>query len=147
MESITSLIPESSTRSVEDRLLIAKVMRHVADYLKAVKDYGPGFFSMRIDKDCDSDGYGVSLAKLKRDRMIERTKTLAYGKIAYQYLFMESESDIAFLPTCESLGFNATIFRRKLKGISKKEANRLYGFFLRGERKTKHAKENGYKCA
>jgi len=141
VESVTSLIPASSARSKEDRLLIAKVMRHIADYLKAVKTFGPDFFGIPIEsRSILDDSFDVSQAKQRQVRRAERVKTLACGKIAYQYLFIENGNDVGFMPVCETLGFNAAVFRHKLKNISKKDAYKLYTHFLRGEAKVDHIK-------
>lgn len=123
-------------------MLIAKVLRHVADYLKAVKSFGPGFCSIRIDGDADCDDRSITQAKLRRDRRLERTKTLAHGRIAYKYIFLDGENDLGFIPVCKALGFNAATFRHRLKNMTKKEAAKLYVMFLRGERKGRQVKEN-----
>jgi hypothetical protein len=141
MESVTDLIPESSQRSGEDRIMIATVMRSIADYIKAVKDFGPRFFTMPIKANSRFDeGREISQAKTLRDRKVERIKALAYGKIAHQYLFLDDGNEVGFLPTCKALGFNAMTFRAKLKGLTKKEAAKLYTHFLRGSAKVNHMK-------
>jgi len=142
MESITSLIPESSQRSTEDRLLIATVMRCIADYLKAVMDFGPDFFFIPMDQKF-RDGKGGTKARTREYRVKERRKTMACGKIAYQYLFISNESELCFQSVCSTLGFNAATFRHKLKNMTRKEAKKLYGLFIRGEMKAQHIRENG----
>jgi hypothetical protein len=124
----TEQLQECSTeRTLEEKILLAKLILHIRDYVKAVMIYGKDFHNLPANS-----REHLSLNKSQGDRQVA---TLSHGRRAYKYLFQEQGNDFGLLPTCNELGFNGRTFRSVLINMTKADAKKAWAKFLRGEKK------------
>lgn len=140
MDNPSNILPDfTAQRSPEEKLIIAKVLTHVSDYIRAVRRFGENFMRLTLDMKHPYGGGAVEKAvKAGSSKATDDITILFNGKLAYIYLFNEdTENELGFMPVCEALGFNARVFRRKLLTMTKAQADMIQAYVF-DDKKTDH---------
>lgn len=138
MENLSNILPDyTAPRSPEEKVLLAKVLVHVKDYIQAIRHFGEDFMAIPLNMKHPFSGGMIQQAFYAgTSKAIDKTRILYNGKLAYIYLFSEDNGNhIGFMPVCETLGFNARIFKRRLHGMTKEQADKIYTHCFIGEKK------------
>ena len=138
MENLNNLLLDyTAPGSPEEKVLLAKVLVHIKDYIQAIRHFGEGFMAIQLNMKHPFSGGMIQQAfDAGTSKAIDRTRILYNGKLAYIYLFGEDNGNaIGFIPVCEALGLNARIFRHRLRGMTKEQADEIFIHCFIGEKK------------
>lgn len=125
MPSLTEALPmdDKSGRSPEEKMLAAKILLHIADYVKALATYGPDFMS--IDVDPDHPLCGCKSGGQRNGQAVHQNNILANGQKAYSYIFIDDDNIFGFVPVCMGLDINIRFMRNALRNMTQERAMEL----------------------